>query len=90
MGILEAEHDRLCGNGTATVVVIVNALTGVLVPMQLIYRGVSFYGLVAGIPSVKTGDTGTFLGKTYPMKHAQLNFQQPTAELIYRGVRYTR
>jgi len=58
--------------------------------MKFIYRGVHFNSSVAGSPSVKTGEIGTFLGKQYVLKSPQVHFRKPTEELIYRGVRYTR
>jgi len=58
--------------------------------MNLTYRGVSFTSLVAGVPATETTQTGTFLGKPYVMKQPQVSFRQPTEELIYRGVPYSR
>lgn len=58
--------------------------------MKLTYRGISFDSLIAGVPSMETGITGTFLGRPYSMKHAQIVRRQFPAELTYRGVRYSR
>ncbi|HEY9886925.1 MAG TPA: DUF4278 domain-containing protein [Candidatus Obscuribacterales bacterium] len=58
--------------------------------MKMIYRGVSFDSLVAGSPAAATEQTGTFLGSAYPIKQSQVAFRQPSEELTYRGVRYSR
>ena len=58
--------------------------------MQLTYRGVSFETFISGSPSIATEETGTFLGKRYPIKQSQVVYRQPSSELVYRGVAYTR
>ncbi|MEM6520878.1 MAG: DUF4278 domain-containing protein [Cyanobacteria bacterium P01_C01_bin.70] len=54
------------------------------------YRGITFNALIAGVPSVATEQTGTFLGKPYTIKQPQQHFRQSTETLTYRGVQYTR
>lgn len=58
--------------------------------MQLTFLGTSYTAAIAGCPSQETGETGTFLGKRYAMKQAQVTHRQPVTELTYRGVRYSR
>ncbi|MGD1862741.1 MAG: DUF4278 domain-containing protein [Leptolyngbyaceae cyanobacterium] len=58
--------------------------------MQMIYRGITFRALIAGVPSVATAQTGIFLGKPYTIKQPQQHFQQSTETLTYRGVQYSR
>lgn len=58
--------------------------------MKMTYRGVTYNALVAGCPATATEQCGTFLGKPYAMKQPQQHLRQPSEELIYRGVRYSR
>ena len=58
--------------------------------MKFIYRGVTFDVPIAGTSSIKTGEIGMFRGKSYALKTSPMSFHQPTEELVYRGVRYTR
>lgn len=58
--------------------------------MQLTFLSKPYTATIAGSPSQETGETGTFLGKHYAMKQAQVAHRQPAAELTYRGVRYNR
>jgi len=58
--------------------------------MQMTYRGITFRTLIAGMPTVATEQTGTFLGKPYAIKQPQQQFCQPAENLTYRGVQYTR
>lgn len=58
--------------------------------MQLTFLGKSYSALIAGSPAQETGETGTFLGKRYAMRQGQVAHRQPTTELTYRGVRYSR
>ena len=58
--------------------------------MNLIYRGISYPASIAGTEAPEIEQTGTFLGKTYQMKRAQVTQHQPATELTYRGVRYSR
>lgn len=64
--------------------------TGAFAPMKLTYRGIAFNSSVAGSPSLETGETGNFLGNSYPIKQPQMTQRQPAVELTYRGVRYHR
>ncbi|MEO0536611.1 MAG: DUF4278 domain-containing protein [Cyanobacteria bacterium P01_A01_bin.123] len=58
--------------------------------MNFIYRGVAFNAGVTGTPAQETEQTGTFLGKRYQMKQAQVAHRRSATELKYRGVSYTR
>ncbi|MEO1348503.1 MAG: DUF4278 domain-containing protein [Cyanobacteria bacterium J06635_15] len=58
--------------------------------MDFIYRGVAFNADVSGSAAEETEQTGTFLGKRYQMKQAQVAHCQSVTNLTYRGVSYTR
>jgi hypothetical protein len=58
--------------------------------MQLSFLGQSYNASLPTIEATETSETGTFLGKTYVRKQFNVSQrQQPTAELTYRGVRYS-
>ncbi|MEO0535324.1 MAG: DUF4278 domain-containing protein [Cyanobacteria bacterium P01_A01_bin.123] len=58
--------------------------------MEFIYRGIAFNSDVSGAPAQETEQSGTFLGKRYPIKQAQVAHRQSSTQLKYRGVSYTR
>jgi hypothetical protein len=58
--------------------------------MHMTYRGVSFNTLVTGLPTAATEQVGTFLGQRYAIKQPSVSLRQPAAELVYRGVAYSR
>ena len=58
--------------------------------MNFTYRGIAYQAPIAGIETHETGQTATFLGKTYKMKQTQITYRQPIAELTYRGICYIR
>ncbi|MGD1927344.1 MAG: DUF4278 domain-containing protein [Leptolyngbyaceae cyanobacterium] len=59
--------------------------------MQLSFRGQSYETSTPVVEATETDETGTALGKQSAKKQFSLRHrQQPTTELIYRGVRYRR
>ncbi|ASC71250.1 hypothetical protein XM38_022020 [Halomicronema hongdechloris C2206] len=58
--------------------------------MQFTYRGTAYQAPIAGIDALETEQTGTFLGRSYKMKQAQVARRQAANALTYRGVRYSR
>lgn len=58
--------------------------------MNFTYRGVTFEAPIAGTEAHETEQTGTFLGKAYKMKQANISGRQGATEFTYRGVHYTR
>ena len=58
--------------------------------MDFIYRGVAFNAEVSGAPALATVETGTFLGKRYQLKRSPISQRATSAQMTYRGVRYTR
>ena len=59
--------------------------------MQLSFLGQSYEATLPTVEAMETGETGTFLGKSYARKQYTISQrQQPTTELTYRGVRYSR
>jgi hypothetical protein len=57
--------------------------------MQLTYRGIAFQSPVTGTDATETGEMGTFMGRSYSIKRAQLT-QRHGNTLTCRGARYTR
>jgi len=57
--------------------------------MKLSFLGQSYEATVTPIEAMETGETATFLGQQYSRKQVTAALRQPTAELTYRGVRYT-
>jgi hypothetical protein len=58
--------------------------------MQLSFLGQSYTASRPTIEATETTETGTFLGKTYVRKQFNVSQRQaPTADLMYRGVRYS-
>lgn len=58
--------------------------------MKLSFLGQSYEASIAPVEAVETSETATFLGKQYNRKEFTVALRQPTAELTYRGVRYSR
>lgn len=58
--------------------------------MNLTYRGISYEASVTGTEAPATEEMGTFLGKPYPIKRTRIAQRHASAELTYRGVRYSR
>ncbi|MBE7384749.1 MAG: DUF4278 domain-containing protein [Leptolyngbya sp. SIO1E4] len=58
--------------------------------MNFTYRGITYQSSINGTEAPITEQTGTFLGKHYQMKQTQVAQRQPSVELTYRGVRYSR
>lgn len=59
--------------------------------MKLHFLGKTYDGSVAGSPSQETGETGTFLGKTYRIRQSQIAQRHSLdQQLTYRGVSYNR
>lgn len=58
--------------------------------MQLSFLGQSYEASMPVVDATETNETATFLGKRYVRKQFNVSFRQPTAELTYRGVRYSR
>lgn len=58
--------------------------------MKLAFLGQSYEAAIAPIDAIATTETATFLGQQYTRKQFTVTLRQPTAELTYRGVRYSR
>ena len=58
--------------------------------MKLSFLGQSYEATVTPIEALATGEPATFLGQQYTRKQVIAAMRQPTAELTYRGVRYSR
>jgi hypothetical protein len=59
--------------------------------MKLSFLGQSYDASMPMVAATKTSETATFLGKPYARKQFNVSQRQPsTAELTYRGVRYSR
>ena len=58
--------------------------------MKLSFLGQSYEATVTPIEALETSETATFLGQQYTRKQVIAAMRQPTAELTYRGVRYSR
>jgi len=58
--------------------------------MQLSFLGKSYTASTPDVDAVATGETATFMGKSYARKQFNLTYRQQPAELTYRGVHYTR
>ena len=59
--------------------------------MQLSFLGKSYEASTPPMEATPTGETASFLGKSYSRKQFNVaQRQQPTEELIYRGQRYSR
>lgn len=58
--------------------------------MQLTYRGQAYEVSNPAVDGTPTGETATFMGHLYPRKQFSVTQRQQSAELIYRGVQYTR
>ena len=58
--------------------------------MQLSFLGKSYIAATPETAATMTGETATFLGKSYACKRFDVAQRQQSAELTYRGVRYTR
>jgi hypothetical protein len=59
--------------------------------MELTFLGQRYETSMPPVEAIETNETGTFLGKRYVKKQFNVTQRhQPTAELTYRGVRYTR
>ena len=58
--------------------------------MQLTYRGQSYEASTPAIEATPSGEKATFMGRSYARKQFTVIQRQQTAELTYRGVRYTR
>ncbi|MEM1280501.1 MAG: DUF4278 domain-containing protein [Cyanobacteria bacterium P01_D01_bin.6] len=59
--------------------------------MQLSFLGQSYNASTPAIEAIATSETATFLGKPYARKQYNIHQrQQPTSEMTYRGVRYSR
>lgn len=58
--------------------------------MQLLFLGQSYEASLPAIEATTTQETATFLGKRYARKQFNVSqYQQPTKELTYRGIRYS-
>jgi hypothetical protein len=59
--------------------------------MQLSFLGQSYEASIPAITVTETAETATFLGQRYVRKQANISRRsQPSTELTYRGVRYSR
>jgi hypothetical protein len=58
--------------------------------MKLFFLGQSYDASVPAIAATETNETAMFLGQPYVRKQYNVAMRQPTEELIYRGVRYSR
>jgi len=58
--------------------------------MKLSFLGQSYEAAINNVDAVETNETATFLGKPYARKQYTVSQrQQPSAELTYRGIKYT-
>ena len=58
--------------------------------MQLTYRGQSYETSTPAVDAISTGETATFMGRSYFRKQFTMDHRQQPADLTYRGVHYTR
>lgn len=58
--------------------------------MQLSFLGKSYSAATPAIDSTPTGETATFMGRSYARKQFTVAHRQQPAELTYRGVHYAR
>ncbi|MEO1067846.1 MAG: DUF4278 domain-containing protein [Cyanobacteria bacterium J06638_6] len=58
--------------------------------MELTYRGKSYEVSTPDVEATLTGEKATFLGKSYNRKQYNVSTRQPSVELTYRGIRYSR
>jgi hypothetical protein len=58
--------------------------------MELTYRGKSYDISTLDLEAALTGEKATFLGQSYNRKQYNIITRQPSVELTYRGVRYSR
>lgn len=59
--------------------------------MKLSFLGQSYEMALPTVEVTETVENLTFLGRSYAQKQAQVHQrQQPTAEMTYRGIRYSR
>lgn len=59
--------------------------------MQLSFLGQSYAASLPAIAATETPETATFLGQHYVRKQFKVSHrQQISAELTYRGIRYSR
>lgn len=58
--------------------------------MQLSFLGKSYTASTPAVDATITGETATFMGKSYPRKQFNVTQRHQPADLTYRGVHYTR
>jgi len=59
--------------------------------MQLSFLGQTYEASVPSIEAIETTETATFLGRRYLKKQFTVTQRhQPTAQLTYRGIDYSR
>ncbi|MEO1070542.1 MAG: DUF4278 domain-containing protein, partial [Cyanobacteria bacterium J06638_6] len=58
--------------------------------MQLTYRGQAYDLSSPAVEATPSGETATFLGKSYTRMRFNVAQRNQPAELTYRGVRYAR
>ncbi len=58
--------------------------------MQLSFLGKSYTASTPEVDAIATGETATFLGKSYARKRFDVAQHQRSVDLTYRGVHYTR
>ena len=58
--------------------------------MQLTYRGQAYEASTPAIEATSSGETATFMGRSYARKQFTVTQRQQPEELTYRGVHYTR
>lgn len=58
--------------------------------MQLSFLGKSYEASTPTIEAAPSGETATFMGRTYARKQFNVAQRQQPAELTYRGIRYVR
>lgn len=58
--------------------------------MQFTYRGHSYEASTPAVDVITTGETATFMGRSYARKRFTVVQRQQPAEFTYRGVHYTR
>ena len=58
--------------------------------MKLSFLGQHYTASAPSCEGTDTGETATFLGKTYARKQFNVTSRQQSAELTYRGVHYSR
>jgi hypothetical protein len=57
--------------------------------MQLSFLGKSYTASTPAIDAIATGETATFMGKSYARKQFNIaQRQSPKSALTYRGIRY--